>query len=101
MRESVDNFLALGPLPSERATPAQVKRHQEALETIAGPVSLVEANALAEMFGPDDCFGLSWTLVHLIETAPDWTTEGRIPEGEGSGLQHLQKRIENARKKLG
>jgi hypothetical protein len=101
MRESVDDFLALGPLPSERATATQIKRHQEALEAIAVPVSLAEANALAEMFGPDDCFGLSWTLIHLIETAPGWVLEAEIPEGETPGLQHLRTRIRNAQKTLG
>ena len=29
-----------------------------------------EAKLLLGSFGPDDCFGLAWTLLHLIETAP-------------------------------
>ena len=98
MRESVESFLTLGPLPSETAAPLAIKRHQEALEAITQPISLVEANALAHMFGPDDCFGLSWTLVHLIESAPSWVSEGHIPDGDKPGLQRLRRRIENAKK---
>ena len=38
------------------------------------PVTDDEAALLIRCFGPDDCFGLAWTLLHLIETAP-----GRLP----------------------
>ena len=29
---------------------------------------------LISLFGPDNCFGLSWTLLYLIETAPNALT---------------------------
>jgi hypothetical protein len=98
MRQSVENFLSLGPVPDETASPEQIKRHQDALHAITPPVSLSEANALAGMFGPDDCFGLGWTLVHLIESAPNWASEGHIPPGTAPGLLRLRKGIENAKK---
>ncbi|MFD6231890.1 hypothetical protein ACFWFZ_34360 [Streptomyces sp. NPDC060232] len=34
-----------------------------------------EAEALGACFGPDDCYGVSWSLVHLIETSP-----GPVPQ---------------------
>ena len=40
------------------------------LESVAKPVTDDEAAALAQLFGPGDCFGLAWTLVHLVESAP-------------------------------
>ena len=46
-------------------------RAQEALDRISRPVSSQEAAALLTCFGPDDCFGLAWSLLHLIETAPE------------------------------
>jgi hypothetical protein len=98
MRDSVKSFLSLGALPSEAAAVEVIKRHEDALLAIPRPVSLAEANALAEMFGPDDCFGLSWTLVHLIESVPDWSSRGRIPAGGKPGLRHLRTGIENERK---
>lgn len=94
----MENFLALGPLPSEAAPPEQIKRHQNVLQAITRPVSLAEADALAQMFGPDDCFGLAWTLVHLIESAPGWASRGHIPEGIAPGLGRLRRGIDNARK---
>ena len=96
MRDSVATFLALGALPSEAAPPELIQRHQDALHSIASPVTLAEANALALMFGPDGCFGLTWTLVHLIESAPEWSTRGQLPGGEAPGLKSLRRGILNA-----
>ncbi|MEU0382903.1 hypothetical protein [Streptomyces chartreusis] len=47
-----------------------ISETQRLLERIPKPVTDDEAQALATLFGPDNCFGLAWTLLHLIETAP-------------------------------
>ncbi|XMA39044.1 hypothetical protein O1157_27230 [Streptomyces albogriseolus] len=33
-------------------------------------MTAVEARALLTCFGPDDCYGLAWSLLHLVETGP-------------------------------
>ena len=69
VRPEVEAFVALGALPNEQSDePLEV--FQERLEKITEPVSDEEAELLVGMFGPDGCFGLAWTLLHLIETAP-------------------------------
>jgi hypothetical protein len=73
IRPEVADFVRLGPLPPELAestTEELVQRFQDALFRIARPVSEGEAIALARSFGHDNCFGLAWTLLHLIETGP-------------------------------
>ena len=35
-------------------------------------ISDAEVRSLVHLFGPDECYGLAWTLLHLIETAPGW-----------------------------
>lgn len=71
VRPEVQRFVDRGPLPSEDdATEEEVTARQNELEAINGPVSTEEAGLLLGTFGPDDCFGLAWTLLHLIETAP-------------------------------
>ena len=73
VRPPVKELAALGPLPNEAsATEADLARRQELLHALTAPVSDEEALILVRLFGPDDCFGLAWTLVHLIETAPGW-----------------------------
>lgn len=84
IRPQVSAFVALGELPSERGEPDEalgdaVERAEAFLDLIERPVTDEEAHVLAECFGEDVCFGLAWSLLHLIETAPSART--RQPEG--------------------
>ncbi len=75
-RHEVERLVRLGALPAEsNAEMSKVEEFQRALEVIAAPVSTEEASHLMTVFGPDDCFGLAWTLLHLIESAPELPTD--------------------------
>ncbi|MFD5813979.1 hypothetical protein [Streptomyces sp. NPDC127038] len=71
MRPQVQVFVADGPLPDWDASGEEIDRRVEQLEAIPKPVTGEEARALVTCFGPDDCYGVAWTLLHLIETAPN------------------------------
>jgi hypothetical protein len=70
VRQAVADFVKLGPLPDDDASEETITKHHLALEHIKRPVTDEEAELLVKCFGPDDCYGLAWTLLHLIETAP-------------------------------
>jgi hypothetical protein len=70
IRQEVRAFVDLGPLPPSDASEEEIARHEQALVEITMPVSQDEASLLIASFGPDDCFGLAWTLLHLVESAP-------------------------------
>jgi hypothetical protein len=71
IRKEVRDLVALGPLPdSDIAEVEQVQRFQDAIEKISAPVTPEEAGALLSVFGPDECFGLAWAVLHLVESAP-------------------------------
>lgn len=70
LRHEIDELVALGPMPGSQADGSAISTFENALEKIAPPLTNEEAVALTTSFGPDDCFGLAWSLVHLIETAP-------------------------------
>jgi hypothetical protein len=71
MRKAVEDFIALGPLPESSAvSESDLDRRVALLNAISRPVTDEEALALAQSFGPDECFGVAWSLLHLIETAP-------------------------------
>ena len=70
VRTEVADLAALGALPDQSAEAAVIAKHQVCLGKIAPPVSDEEAALLIRLFGPDDCYGLAWTLLHLIESAP-------------------------------
>jgi len=71
VRQSVFELAKLGPMPSsDEATPEAVDQWHDRLIAITRPVNEQEALILLTLFGPDDCFGVAWTLLHLIETCP-------------------------------
>ena len=72
MQPVFDELIMIGPLPTSEASIAEIQRWQELLEQITRPLTDDEAIALADLFPDQDdsCFGLAWTMIHLIETAP-------------------------------
>ena len=93
MRAAVRNLIALGQLPAESSATAEgVRQFEEALHSIDPPLTDSEAEALVPLFGPDTCFGLSWSLVHLIETAPGWPIEACLASGQSAWVERLRER---------
>jgi hypothetical protein len=73
MRKEVQELVNMGPLPDcETVAEEQLKMYESLLSRVTPPVSNDEARSLVRLFGPDDCYGLAWTLLHLIESAPGW-----------------------------
>lgn len=75
MRTEIKQLEQLGPLPAEsEAGVEQLKGYEQLLNSITKPISDEEARVLVKLFGlnHDSCFGVAWTLIHLIETAPGW-----------------------------
>ena len=70
IRKEVQDLAQLGPLPDSATSDETIALHQDQLKRITPPVTNDEAEVLLQCFGPDDCYGLAWTLLHLIESAP-------------------------------
>jgi hypothetical protein len=74
VRAEVRRFVELGPLPSEQddseAGDEAFGQLEQSLRAVPWPVSDDEARLLAQEFGVDECFGLAWRLLQLVETAP-------------------------------
>lgn len=95
MQQAISALLGLGPLPSSvTATVPTMQAFEEQLSKVQTPITDEEARALVKLFGPDDCFGLAWTLLHLIETAPGWPVEGALDGLEGEWVARLRERAE-------
>jgi hypothetical protein len=76
VRAEIEALNFLGPLPSEKTTDAEhLRKYGELIRAIDRPVTDEEARVLIELFGPDGCFGLASSIMHLIETAPGWPLE--------------------------
>jgi len=95
MRKKVQELTNLGPLPDfETAEEEQLKRYESLLSSITPPVSDAEARSLVQLFGPDECYGLAWTLLHLIETAPGWPLRDCLQNTENPWHERLRLRAE-------
>jgi hypothetical protein len=93
MQQAINDILALGQLPSSAtATAVTLKLLEDLLAKVQTPLSDDEACALLKIFGPDDCFGLAWTLLHKIETAPGWPIETALDANEGDWIDRLRER---------
>lgn len=83
----------LGGLPScEDVHDDWLAKFQSYLSEIEQPVSNEDAAELAKLLGPDDCFGMAWTLVHAIETVPGWPLEEAISEANDAWKDVLRDR---------
>ena len=92
-RPVVDELVELGPLPSSvKPNMVRLQKFQVLLERVEQPVSNNDARALVNLFGPDDCFGLAWTLLHLIETAPGWPLEDVLDRSGSEWIDRLKQR---------
>lgn len=85
MQTAIEQLRTLGPLPPESTEDIDlIQRWQDTLALVSSPVDTSEAQVLCTLFGPDGCFGLAWSLVHLIETATDLSDEylAQLPPNE-------------------
>jgi hypothetical protein len=95
MRKEVQELVNMGPLPDcETVTDAQLKTYESLLSRVTPPVSNEEARSLVCLFGPDDCYGLAWTLLHLIESAPGWPLYDCLKEAGNEWTERLRLRAE-------
>lgn len=95
LRLEVQRLVELGPLPgtdSAVAGPETFKKYERLMGAVQAPITDDEAEALLHLFGPDDCFGLAWTLVQLIETSPRWPRMELIATSENTWIALLRER---------
>lgn len=75
----------LQTLPSEdddSIPEEEFQRIESLMDAITRPVTTEEAEALIPLLGDDTCYGLAWTLLHIIETAPAYAIDKRLKDRE-------------------
>lgn len=66
------------------------------MDAISRPVTGEEARALVDCFGSDDCYGVAWTLLHLIETGPNPVLKAQPASDANEWHVRLWRRADNA-----
>lgn len=99
MRKAVIDLINMGQLPSEDNDDISLfEKYQELIDSISPPISREEANALVLLFGNDGCYGLTFTLVHLIESARDFCINDFNNIENNYGVSILRSRVLNTSK---
>jgi hypothetical protein len=98
IRPEVSDLVSAGSFPSEDAAEEEIAETQRLLERIAAPVTDEEAQLLTRAFWPDNCYGLAWTLLHLIETAPSTQTASYESNTGNLWVELLNSRVDHARR---
>lgn len=93
VRQEINEFVAAGALPSESADTQAIAEAGRLLERIVRPVTDDEAQELVAAFGDDECYGLGWTLLHLIETAPGAQQTRYLGNAENYWVARLNERV--------
>ncbi|MEU2798146.1 hypothetical protein [Streptomyces sp. NPDC007117] len=101
IRDQVREFVRLGcPLPSEQDNSEEgdeaFDEMERALHAIEKPVTDEEARLLVTCFGDDECFGLAWTLLHLVESAPSPVVTSQPPDDANAWISRLCMRYQNS-----
>ena len=102
MRHSVEELNRLGPMPTDAESeeqPVRAARWERLVGELfsAGDVTDTEAAELVKLFPRDDTdsFGVAWTLVHVVESAPSWPLDEAITDAAGPWPELLKQRASN------
>lgn len=99
VRQPITDILATGQLPDlHNSTYDEIQRAEDLLNQMEKekPVTGEKAAALVTVFGPDDCFGLAWTLLHIMETAPGVGADEYLAHSDNYWVHMLRNRREFA-----
>jgi len=101
MRSEIEQLSKIGTLPSEGSAPiALLEKIQTSIQAIKPPITNEEARILVSLFGREDsCYGLAWSLVHLIESTPGWPIAECISNPQNEWTSLLRDRVLAGRKK--
>jgi hypothetical protein len=71
----------------------------ELIDLFDRPAQDDEAVALLGLLSRSDetsCFGLNWTILHFIESAPNWPIWSALNDARGEWVETLKQRLRNA-----
>lgn len=99
IRPEILTLAALGTLPAEgEVDPQNILEIEKLYRSISRPVTDDEASVLVSLLGNDGCFGLAYSFVHLIETAPGWPIRSCLEDMSNEWIRELVARAQRAGK---
>jgi hypothetical protein len=105
IRPEVVELSKMGVLPAssevlEKHRDSDLALYENLILSIGKPVTDAEARELIKIFGPDEAFGLAWTLVSLIESAPGWPLYDSLTDSDNEWVALLRQRAKKGQTPL-
>ena len=89
----VDELVKMGRLPSsDQADEGYLESFQALLGEVDGDLDKCDSIRLLQLLGPDDCFGLAWSIVHIVENCSEWPFLFEIPDIDPGWMSVLEER---------
>lgn len=98
MQNCIKQLVELGKFPTTDESVSDpkgqelIEKVERLIREINCPVSNEEALALSKLFGEDGYFGLAQTLMHIIESAPDWPIKKIFKDNKNEWIRTLKYR---------
>lgn len=94
IRAEIQQLIQLGPFPVSSEVKQEVIAAQDKLlRSIKPPITDEEAKKLVTLFGSDDYFGIAWTILHLVESAPGWPIQECLAHNSNQWIVRLGERL--------
>jgi len=95
VQRAIKELVSLGRFPSAgNADTASVSKAEKLIERIETPTTVDEAQAMVSLLGPDDFFGLAWSLIFKLEITKGWAIENIPGNTSETWLPVLKRRLE-------
>lgn len=99
VRPLINEMQQLGSMPTDQeadADEARADRWEELVTALnaQGNVTVPEARVLVQLLPVDetDCYGVAWTLLHVIESASEWPDQTALDAVSGPWGERLRER---------
>ncbi len=98
MRPEVVKLLALGRVPADNDPHIEtwLQEAEKYLDGLDNQATDEEARAIATLLNQNDGFGVSWTFLHFIESAPGWPLQDVLSMPTNEWIETLQIRVNNS-----
>ena len=98
MQQAVQDLLSLGHQLTADLSEETIELAGKSAELLQRPVSAHDAVALISLLpaSGDSCYGLNWTILHAIESCPDWPIWSLLKAENHEWIDRLRVGLKNA-----
>lgn len=97
MQKAVCDLCGIAPKLTDDLSVEQINAAQRCIEALVPPLSADDISALISVLpaNGDTAYGLNWSILHMIEAAPDWPVWDMLRDSENDWVISFRQRLAN------